>query len=273
MAYIGLRKPIVGVRKSFGVYETPYAFGKAIGITVTPSYAEGSLYADDIQSEYDKEFISADTTLNTNTIPLMARDSVFGHKMNEEEVVFSADDESNYVGVGWISVEKVDGVRSYTGNFMPKVKYTEPEETYATKGENIEYNTPSITGKALAEEEDNHWKYIKSFKTAQEALNYVYGKFGVAMGELTVQSAEGTEVGKTKVTVTPQKTGENTYAYKIGDSLTKPAYNETCTSGYTSWDGTAEIEAESGKQILVVEITSEKKAVKAGIATVTSKTE
>ena len=82
MAYIGLRKPIVGVRKSFGVYEAPYAFGKAIGITVTPNYAEGSLYADDIQAEYDKEFISADTTLNTNTIPLMARDSVFGHKMN-----------------------------------------------------------------------------------------------------------------------------------------------------------------------------------------------
>ena len=236
MAYIGLRKPIVGVRKSFGVYEAPYAFGKAIGITVTPNYAEGSLYADDIQAEYDKEFISADTTLNT-------RDSVFGHKMNENEVVFSADDESNYVGVGWISVEKIDGVRSYTGNFMPKVKYTEPEESYSTKGENIEYNTPSITGKALAEEEDNHWKYCESFKTAQEALDYVYGKFGAALGELAVQSTEGTEVGKTKIAVTPQKTGENTYVYKIGDSLSKPAYNETCTSGYTSWDGTTEIEA------------------------------
>ena len=55
------------------------------------------------------------------------------------------------VGVGWISVEKVDGKRKYTGNFLPKVKYTEPTEEYQTKGENIEYKTPSITGKALAE--------------------------------------------------------------------------------------------------------------------------
>ena len=88
-----------------------------------------------------------------------------------------------------------------------------------------------------------------------------------------MQSAEGTETGKAKITVTPQKTGENTYVYKIGDSLTKPAYNEICTSGYTTWDGAAEIEAENGKQILVVEITAEKKAVKAGIGTVISKNE
>ena len=164
MAYIGLRKPIIGLRKSKGSYETPYAFGKAIGITVTPNYAEGSLYADDIQSEYDKEFVSAETTLNTDTIPSEARESVFGHKMN----------------VGWISVEKNDGKKSYTGNFLPKVKYAEPSEEYTTKGENIEYKTPSITGRALAED-DGKWKYVKSFPTEKEALDYVYGKFGAAL--------------------------------------------------------------------------------------------
>lgn len=180
MAYIGLRKPIIGLRKSKGSYETPYAFGKAIGITVTPNYAEGSLYADDIQSEYDKEFVSAETTLNTDTIPSEARESVFGHKMNETEVEFAADDESNFVGVGWISVEKNDGKKSYTGNFLPKVKYAEPAEEYTTKGENIEYKTPSITGRALAED-DGKWKYVKSFPTEKEALDYVYGKFGAAL--------------------------------------------------------------------------------------------
>lgn len=180
MAYIGLRKPIIGLRKSKGSYETPYAFGKAIGITVTPNYAEGSLYADDIQSEYDKEFVSAETTLNTDTIPSEARESVFGHKMNETEVEFAADDESNFVGVGWISVEKNDGKKSYTGNFIPKVKYAEPSEEYTTKGENIEYKTPSITGRVLAED-DGKWKYVKNFPTEKEALGYVYGKFGAVL--------------------------------------------------------------------------------------------
>ena len=56
MAYIGLRKPIMAARKGYRDYQTPFAFGKAIGLTVTPNYAEGSLHADDAQSEYDKEF-------------------------------------------------------------------------------------------------------------------------------------------------------------------------------------------------------------------------
>lgn len=268
MAYIGLRKPIIGLRKGAGSYEEPYAFGKAIGITVTPNYAEGSLYADDIQSEYDKEFVSAETTLNTDTIPIKARESVFGHKMNETEVEFAADDESNFVGVGWISVEKLDGKKSYTGNFLPKVKYAEPSEEYTTKGENIEYKTPSITGRALAEE-DGKWKYVKSFDTEKEALDYVYGKFKISLGSLSVKSAAGT-TEKTKITVTPAKEGENQYLYKIGEAPQDlPAYNEICKSGYTPWNGTDEISAKSGDEIVVVETTKEGKARKAGKATVT----
>lgn len=268
MAYIGLRKPIIGLRKGVGSYEEPYAFGKAIGITVTPNYAEGSLYADDIQSEYDKEFVSAETTLNTDTIPIKARESVFGHKMNETEVEFAADDESNFVGVGWISVEKLDGKKSYTGNFLPKVKYAEPSEEYTTKGENIEYKTPSITGRALAEE-DGKWKYVKSFDTEKEALDYVYGKFKISLGSLSVKSAAGT-TEKTKITVTPAKEGENQYLYKTGEAPQDlPAYNEICKSGYTPWNGTDEISAKSGDEIVVVETTKEGKARKAGKATVT----
>ena len=70
--------------------------------------------------------------------------------MNETEVEFAADDESNFVGVGWISVEKNDGKKSYTGNFLPKVKYAEPSEEYTTKGENIEYKTHRL--------QEGHWQ-------------------------------------------------------------------------------------------------------------------
>mgnify|MGYP000026109972 CR=1 FL=1 len=272
MAYIGLRKPIVGKRKEYGSYEAPFAFGKAIGINVTPNYAEGSLYADDVQSEYDKEFTFAEVTMNTDTIPVVAYEHVFGHKIEEEEIAFGADDENDYVGMGWISVEKINGKRKFTGNFLSKVKFSEPNEEYTTKGENIEYKTPSITGRALAEEEDMRWKYVKPFDTAEEALAYVYGKFGASVAALTVKSEAGTATGKTKITVTPAKEGTNSYVYKIGSEVKAPGYDETCTGGYTAWDGTAEITATSGQKILIVEITEEKKARKAGIATIVAKT-
>lgn len=181
MAYIGLRKPIVGRRKAAGSYETPFTFGKAVSLNIAPNYAEGSLYADDIQAEYDKEFNYAEVTLGTSTIPIQAHQHMFGHTVVEAEksVVANANDENNYIGLGWITVEKVDGVRSFIGNFLPKVKFSEPTEDYTTKGESIEYKTPSISGRALAED-DGLWKSVKSFETEAEAVTWINSQFGQA---------------------------------------------------------------------------------------------
>ena len=178
MAYVGLRKPIIAKLMDDGTtYDEPFAFGKAIGLQVTPNYAEGSLYADDGQAEYDKEFSYAEITLNTSTIPIEANEKMFGHTVTEKNVKFNADDQNNYVGVAWISVEKVGGVRSFIGNFLYKVKFSEPSEDYATRGESIEYKTPSITGRASASN-NGDWKETEAFATEDEAKTWVDEKFG-----------------------------------------------------------------------------------------------
>ena len=226
MAYVGLRKPIIAKLTGSG-YDEPFAFGKAIGLQVTPNYAEGSLYADDGQAEYDKEFSYAEVTLNTSTIPIEAYEKMFGHQVGEKNVKFNADDQNNDVGVGWISVEKVNGVRTFIGNFLNKVKFSEPSEDYATKGESIEYKTPSITGRASAVDGGN-WKETDTFNTEAEAKNWIYEKFGKTVEELNVQSAVGTETGKTTITVTPEKGQDNSYFYKTGTNVTLPAYGDVC---------------------------------------------
>ena len=91
------------------------------------------------------------------------------------------------------------------------------------------------------------------------------------LGELTVQSAEGAESGKTRITVSPEKTGGNSYKYKMAASPTMPTYGQACTSGYTAWNGTDEITATAGQKIVVVEVDSENKAVAAGMATLAVK--
>ena len=179
MAYVGLRKPIIAKMKEGGGYEEPFRMGKAIGINVTPNYAEGSLNADDVQAEYDKEFNYADVTLNTSTIPMEAHERMFGHKVDEtkKNVKFNVEDQQNYVGMGWISVEKVDGVRSFIGNFLKKVKFSEPSEEYATKGDSIEYKTPSISGRAMGDD-NGEWKEISKFDTEAAALEWINTMFG-----------------------------------------------------------------------------------------------
>lgn len=180
MAYVGLRKPIIGKRTEANKYGEAMTFGKAIALTITPNYAEGSLYADDGQAEYDKEFNYAEVTLGTSTIPAKAYEDMFGHKAGTDEssITFKADDQNSDVGMGWISVEKVDGKRKFIGNFLRKVKFSEPSEDYATKGESIEYKTPSITGRASADD-DGVWKETGSFDTEEAAKAWIDGKFGV----------------------------------------------------------------------------------------------
>lgn len=276
MAYVGLRKPIVAAMQPEGGYGEPFACGKAIGITVTPSFAEASLYADDIQAEYDKEFKYADVTLNTSTLPLEAHERMFGHKIggnSESEINYNANDEQSYVGMGWISSEKIDGKRKYVGNFLNKAKFSEPSEDYSTKGDNIEYKTPSISGRALALD-NGDWKKADSFETEKEAVAYVYKLFGKELKPLTVKSAEGQTTGKTKLTMTPAKEGENTYFYRTGAKVTPPAYNDLCdgTMGWTAWDGTEEIAAKTGDKLIIVEVTAQEHLARSvGEATVTAK--
>lgn len=88
---------------------------------------------------------------------------------------------------------------------------------------------------------------------------------------LTVTSVAGTTTGKTKITVAPIIDFLNTYVYKTGSSLTLPAFNDDLTTGWTSWDGIAEITATTGQEIAIAEIDAGKLCQAAGKATVVSK--
>lgn len=50
-----------------------------------------------------------------------------------------------------------------------------------------------------------------------------------------------------------------------------PVYDQVLTTGWTAWDGTADITATTGQKIVVAEVDSNNKAKKAGITTVTAK--
>lgn len=91
------------------------------------------------------------------------------------------------------------------------------------------------------------------------------------LDNLTVTSAaSSTTSGKTKLTVSPALTSGNSYKYKVADNAVLPAAGQS-VKGWTAWNGTDEITAETGKEICVVECDSAYRALKAGVATVTAK--
>lgn len=86
---------------------------------------------------------------------------------------------------------------------------------------------------------------------------------------LTLASAEGASSGKTAITVTETKGTGNIYKYYVGDTATAVVYGQD-VSGGTTWDGTADITAATGKVLTLVEATSTGKALKVGTVTVTA---
>ena len=103
-----------------------------------------------------------------------------------------------------------------------------------------------------------------------DTVNKQFYEGTMSIASLTVTSAAGTLSGNTKITVSRTLTAGNSYVYKTASTVTAPALGDDCST-YTDWDGTSDITATTGNKICIVEVDSNKLALKTGIATVTAK--
>lgn len=188
MAYVGLANPYVAKLKSTTtsgavttpVYEAGFICGKAVSLNITPNYNEASLYADNILDEYVKDFKDGTITLGVDRLPSQAVTTMFGHTVGEDsEIKFNTNDSANYVGVGFYVDELIDGAKKYTAMVLYKTKFTESADDYTTKGDSIEFKTPSLEGK-IAALDDGQWKATKSFDTIAEAQAWITAQFPTA---------------------------------------------------------------------------------------------
>ncbi len=91
------------------------------------------------------------------------------------------------------------------------------------------------------------------------------------LGSLTVNSAAGTAVGDTKITYSGYSLGSGeSLKYKVGDTAPAVTYGQSLRT-WTSWDGSADITAATGKKITVAVVDAGYRAQAAGNATVTAK--
>lgn len=109
-----------------------------------------------------------------------------------------------------------------------------------------------------------------SYKAKKVGIATVVAKVAT-LGSLTISSVAGSLTGNTKITVTESLTAGNSYVYKTAAVTTLPNYEDVLTTGYSTWDGVADLTATTGNEIMVVEVDSSNKAKKVGKTTVTSK--
>lgn len=183
MANFGLSLPIIAkLNTSTGTYSDMFRCGKAIKTSVVPNYVTGTLYADNAKAEDVREFKDATVTLEVNTMPVKAAEVVFGHEVKEDgSIVDKSTDEGNYVGYGFVTREMNEGKKQYRGCILLKVKFQEGEESYSTKGDNITFGTPSLSGSAeqigVGGSKEEWRKKSKFYDTEEEASDWIETEF------------------------------------------------------------------------------------------------
>ena len=151
MATIGLDKlfyaKITEDENGEETYETPKSLAKAMSADLSVELAEATLYADDGAAEVVKEFQSGTLSLGVADIGAAIAEDLTGAKIDDNKVLIStSEDGGSPVAVGF-RAKKANGKYRYF--WLYRVKFGIPATNLTTKGESIEFSTPTIEGTIL----------------------------------------------------------------------------------------------------------------------------
>ena len=138
MATIGLDKlyyaKITEDTSGNETYGDPHPLAKAMTAELSVELAEATLYADDGAAAVVKEFQSGTLTLGVDDIGVTVAQDLTGA---------TSEDGGTPVAVGF-RAKKANGKYRYF--WLYRVKFGIPATNLTTKGESIEFSTPSIEG-------------------------------------------------------------------------------------------------------------------------------
>lgn len=190
MAKIGLLFPVMApiAAENYGeppVYGEGFVVGKAISAEKSITVNSTPLYGDDAVAENDTSFASGTLTLGvtdfgtTRDSNLAVQAKILGHRImtiNGAEVLRkSQSDEAPYLGTGYYKTKMISGEKFYEATWLYKTQYQEPSESTNTKGQSVEWQTPTITGNIMLVEgmDGDTWEDTAQFATRQEAENWL----------------------------------------------------------------------------------------------------
>jgi phi13 family phage major tail protein len=181
MAFIGMLHPVVA-KNTNGVYSDGFVCGKATQGSVTPTTYDVKFYGDDALAEQEAGVSDYAISLGLTTLPVKALNVMFGHTVNESthEVTYATTDAANYTGVGFCVVRIENGVKSYDAHWFYKVEFTEPTDSYTTKGETVTFSGPTINGTAGPNGEKK-FREMKTFDSESAATSWLDTQAGITV--------------------------------------------------------------------------------------------
>ncbi|MBS4188652.1 phage tail protein [Bacillus sp. FJAT-49705] len=154
--------PVIGLRDFYAAKveddETlgvPRKLSPAISANITPNYNITTLYGDDRAVEVAEALGDIDFEIGMTDLTQDDYAFLLGKEKNSDGVIEdSADDIAPYVSIGFRIPLSGGGFRYY---WYYKGKFNPPTQQAQTKGENVEFQTPTISGKFVSRE-DGKWR-------------------------------------------------------------------------------------------------------------------
>lgn len=193
MAYIGMQH-VVGAtittetEGSPIVYGTGMVLGKAISGNITWNRSDNPLYADDAIAENDNGITGGDLELGVDDLTDEAMAYALGETKKDgtqgaPDVYETTDAAAPYMGVGYVRVRRKAGVTTYQAVWILKTQFGLQNEEAQTKGETIEWQTPTLNGTIFGVKNDatlmTKYRERATFATLAEAVAWLDGKANI----------------------------------------------------------------------------------------------
>lgn len=195
MAFIGMRHVVAAkiATETPGAaltYSAGMVVGKAIQGNLTWDRNDNPLYADDAIAENDNGATGGSIELVTDDL----LDTVRAYLLGDEAISVgtgtsatteyeSTDEPAPYVGFGYMRVRVKNGVTSYQAVWYHKAQFGETTENAQTKGQTIEWQTPTLTGRIMGvnDNADGQIRFRRraTFETAAAAIAWLDAKAGI----------------------------------------------------------------------------------------------
>jgi len=220
MATIGLRDVHYALLTSdpatgTATYAAPVKVIGAITANINPNASSATLFYDDGPGDTAATLGEITLELNLADIPLATQAVWLGHDYSGGILKRKGGDTPPWLAIGFRTL-KSNGAYRYM--WLNKGKFTVPEEDYNTKGDSIEFGTPTITGSFVKRDCDDEWERTADEDDDDFNPSYISTWF---LDPVTVAGAYDTkDYGTSKITIAgPAAMVGATIALSASDSV------------------------------------------------------
>ena len=136
---------------SMPVYGTGVVIQEARNVNISKTYADNPLYGDDRKVDDDNGLTALGMSFEPTGLSDSDRVLLFGEKqisVGGVTALAEGTNETPYGGFGYIRRMRDNGVKKFEGWIVLKIKFQEENQNTASKEGNINWNTPTLNGRA-----------------------------------------------------------------------------------------------------------------------------